>query len=810
MKKLMLVLALLATGSVHAKSVDERVEDLLKRMTLKEKASLSAGLDNMHSRAIPRLGIPELRMTDGPNGVRWDKTTAFPTGIVLAASWDLALADSMGKALARESKGRGRNVLLGPCININRHPFGGRNFESYGEDPWLTSRLGVTWVNALQAQGIGASTKHFAANNQETLRDTIDAKVDERSLREIYLPAFEAAVKEANTATIMVAYNRLNGAYCSANDILQNKILKDEWGFKGLVVSDWGATHEGAGAARGGLDLEMPGPGRFMGDKLVAEVEQGRLAESVVTEQARRILRVTLELGLMEKPSKEDASLVNTKENQAVARAIAEGGAVLLKNERQALPLDLTKIKRLAVVGPSAATARVGGGGSSQIAPPYAVSPLQGLRERLKGKVEILYAQGTEMDEEVETLPASALRDVKAEYFDNKELKGTAVLTRAEKRVNFDWGLKSPSSKIAKDNFSARIKGTLIAPVTGDLRLGCRGDDGYRLKLDGKLIVDNWTEHAAETKAGVVSVVKGKSYAFELEYFESAGDASISLGWQVPRDHSAEALAAAKAADAVLVFVGLSDHYESEGSDRKDFSLPGGQNELILAMTKVNKHVVVVMQSGSPVNVEPWIGQVGALLQAWFPGMEGGNALAALLVGDKNPSGKLPVTFPKRLVDVPSNNNFPGDGKIVRYEEGIFVGYRYYDTKNVEPRFAFGHGLSYTTFQYSDLNVVRKGTGATVTFTLKNTGSRAGAEVAQLYVSPPKSALPRPKHELKAFDKIKLEAGESRTVTLNLNERSFQYWSPAKAGWTADAGTYGLAIGSSSRDMRLNGNIQLP
>jgi beta-glucosidase len=806
---LALGLSLAAVAGAGSGAGEQRIEKLLKKMTLEEKARMTSGLDGMNSQAVARLKIPALRMTDGPNGVRWDKTTAFPTGIALAANWDAPMALAMGRALGREARGRGRDVLLGPCVNINRHPFGGRNFESYGEDPWLASRVAVAWVSGLQAQGVGASTKHFAANNQETLRDRIDTRVEERALREIYWPVFEAAVKEAGTLTVMAAYNRLNGEFCSANDLLLNQVLKKEWGFEGLVVSDWGATHAGAEAAAAGLDLEMPGPGEFMGAKLAVAVKNGSLKEAVLDGQVRRILRVMLRLGLLDQVPGEKPALVNSPENQACARAVAEGGAVLLKNEAGALPLDLAKIKRLAVVGPGAAVARTGGGGSSQISPPYAVSPLEGLRARLKGKVDILYAQGAARSDDVEAMPASALKNVQAEYFANTELKGAPTLKRAETQVDFDWGQASPGAGLPVDKFSVRYSGSFVAPKSGEISLGCRGDDGYRLKVNGKTVIENWSDHAAETRLARMKVEEGKSYPFELEYYENEGGAALTLGWRVDKDYVAEAIAAAKAADAVVVFVGLSDQFESEGMDRKDFSLPGGQNDLILSMAAANKRVIVVNESGSPVNVEPWIASVGALLQAWFPGMEGGNALAALLVGDKNPSGKLPVTFPKRLEDVPSFANFPGDSKTVSYKEGLFVGYRHYDSRQVEPRFEFGKGLSYTTFEYSGLSLARKGSVAVASFTLKNSGNREGAEVAQLYVRPPKSALPRPMQELKAFEKVALKPGESRAVSLVLNERSFQYWNPAKHAWVADAGSYGIQIGSSSRDLRLKGDWEL-
>ncbi|MES2202564.1 MAG: glycoside hydrolase family 3 N-terminal domain-containing protein, partial [candidate division FCPU426 bacterium] len=603
MKKIALLALLLALPPAlrpaAAEDNETKIEKLLKSMTYKEKASLTAGLDGMSTRPLKRVGVPPLLMSDGPNGVRWGKTTAFPTGIVLASSFDTALAHEMGAALSKELKGRGRQILLGPCININRHPFGGRNFESYGEDPYLTSRLAVAWIQGLQENGVGASVKHFAANNQETLRTSVNAVVDERVMREIYLPAFEAAVKEGGALTVMAAYNKLNGPYCSANPWLLNQVLKKEWGFQGLVVSDWGATHAGAAALQAGLDLEMPGPGEFMGERL-ADV---KLNEGQVTEAARRILRVLYKVGAFDKEPKEDESAVNTPAVQAVARKVAEGGTVLLKNQGGALPLEPGRVKKIAIIGPSAAIARSGGGGSSEINPPFAISPLQGMQERFKGSAEILYAQGSTLGDDLQAVPPKYLKDLHADYFDNVDLKGSPKFSRSEKILSHDWGQGSPAPGIAANNFSVRWKGTLVAPGTGVYRLGLRGDDGFRLKIDGKLFVEDWGNHAAETRALPLAMVKGQRYAFEVEFYESAGDASISFGWLVQNKLLEGAVAAAKAADAAVIFTGLSNQFESEGSDRIDFKLPEGQEEMILAVAKANPRTIVVILAGSPVSL---------------------------------------------------------------------------------------------------------------------------------------------------------------------------------------------------------------
>ena len=807
MKKTMLFAAFCAFTALApaAGDIEARVSGLLAKLTLEEKLTLTSGLDGFATRPIPRLGIPSVHMTDGPNGVRWgENATAFPTGIALAATWDQALVAEAGSLMAMEARGRGREVLLGPCINIARHPFGGRGFEGYGEDPYLTGRLAVAWINGLQAQGVGASLKHFAANNQETRRTSIDTIVEERVLREIYLPAFEAAVKEAKPATVMAAYNKLNGYHCSANSWLLNKVLKDEWGYQGVVVSDWGATHEGAGALEAGQDLEMPGPGDFMGPKLLADAKAGKLDPASIDKAASRMLRLIVSLGLMDgKAATENKRAVNTPAAQAVARRAATEGAVLLKNEGALLPFTKSKVKRLAIIGPSAASARVGGGGSSEVKPPYAIAPLQGLKEAYGKDVEIIYAEGASLGDDLKPVPASAWKELKAEYWDNAKLAGEPKLRRLEKALDYDWRQNAPDGSLPKDGFSAHWRGTLIAPGSGRYRQGLRGDDGYRLKVDGKPLLEDWSDHAAQTKAADIDFEAGKAYSVEVEFYENGGDASLQLGWLPPQDLLADAVAAAKKADAAIVFTGSSAQFESEGFDRSQFGLPPKQDELILAILAANPRTAVVLLTGSPVDMEAWVEKVPAVLQAWFPGLEGGNALADLISGKANPSGKLPLSFPKKLDDVPSNKNFPGSETTVRYSEGLMVGYRHFDTANIEPRFPFGHGLSYTHFTYSDLKAVSTPKGATLSFTLANEGALPGAEVPQVYIRPLKNKVVRPLQELKAFDRVLLKPGEKRLITLPLDDRAFSYWHPTQKAWTIDKGSYEIRVGASSRDVRL-------
>ncbi|HEU5403491.1 MAG TPA: glycoside hydrolase family 3 C-terminal domain-containing protein, partial [Terriglobales bacterium] len=704
-------------------SADARVTDLLKRMTLEEKATMLSGSGWMESAPIPRLGIPAIKMADGPMGVRsWlgssaitssanapvkVETTAFPAGIAMAATWDRNLVGREGQAIAQEVKALGRDMILGPTVNINRQPLWGRNFEAYGEDPFLAGQLAVAFVKTVQGEGVIPSVKHFAANNEEYERHRIDSIVDERTLHEIYLPAFQAAIQEGDAWNVMSAYNKLNGVHCAENAQLLHQILRDEFGFKGFVVSDWGSTYSTAGTVNAGMDLEMPGgepmkkwivnprtqqagngAGWLTADKVLAAVKAGQISESTLDANVGRILRVIFLSGIFDHRHSGGGE-VDTPAQRAIARQGATEGIVLLKNDNGLLPLDRSKIHSIAVIGPNAAVARTGGGGSSHVLPKFAVAPVDGIREVAGQSVRVSYAQGVGMEGE------------------------------------------NPSN----DTPDARTR--LLS----------------------------------------------------------------------------EAVDAARKADLAIVVVGRYSGNESEGFDMKTMDLPLGQDELIEAVEKANPRTVVVLNTGNPVTMTRWINRTPALLDMWYGGEEGGNALASVLFGDANPSGKLPVTFPKRFEDSPAFANYPGKDLKANYSEGIYVGYRYFDTKRIEPQFPFGFGLSYTTFAYSDLkaspaSVSGDGT-IEVSLRLRNTGSRSGAEVVQLYVHDGHSRLDRPIHELKGFERVELKPGESQTVQFKLDRAALSYWDPSSHRWTADPGKFEIEIGASSRDIRLRAPITL-
>ena len=694
--------------------LEKRVDDLLSRLTLEEKISILHADSKFTTAAIPRLGLPRRWLDDGPHGVRedigpdtWapagrtdDFSTAMPAGICLAATWNPDLGFSEGEAIGQEARARGKDIMLGPGVNILRTPLCGRNFEYLGEDPLLSGAMCSGYIRGEQSQDISSCVKHFALNNQEFDRGSINVEVDERALREIYLPAFKAAVQEAGVWSVMGAYNQLRGQHCCENDYLLNKILKDEWGFKGLVVSDWSGAHDTRECALNGLDLEM-GTDRKYNDFYLAQpyldlLKKGELPMAGLDEKVRRNLRVMIATHVLDAGRKTGS--LNTAAHQAVARRVAEEGIVLLKNENHLLPLEMKNLKTIAVIGENATRLQAHGGQSSEIKAFYEITPLAGILSQVDRQVSVTYAMGYDA-------PAASGR--------------------------------STRPKNAGEPFSAA----------------------------------------------------------EL---------------------ADRAVAAARAAD-VVIFVGGLNHdigLDCESRDRKDMKLPYGQDELISKIVAANPKTIVVLE-GTMVEMDAWLGQAPAVLQAWYPGMEGGNALAKVLFGDVNPSGKLPATFPKKLSDSPAHalGNYPGTNGTVTYAEGLLVGYRWFDARQIEPLFPFGFGLSYTTFEYSNLKLLPgDGTNAFMTaqFDLQNTGARAGAEVAQLYVHQNQPSLPRPDKELKGFKKIFLKPGEKQTVAIPLDKNSFAFYDPQQKMWVAEKDGFTIQIGRSSRQIELRADFQLP
>jgi beta-glucosidase len=804
-----------------AAPVEDRVNDLISKMTLEEKVDMLGGT-GFATKPNSRLGIPSLKMTDGPVGVRWGISTAFPASIMLAATWDTVLAGRYGRAIGREVKAKDRNEILGPCICINRVPQGGRNFESYGEDPYLDARIAVAYVKGVQSQHVAATVKHYVTNNQEWERGVINNKVGLRALYEIYLPAFKAAVEEGGAMAVMAAYNKVNGSYCSENKFLLTDVLKGEWKFNGLVMSDWGAVHSTLATANDGLDLEMP-TGEYQNkDSLLPLITQGKVKEATIDDRVRRILGVMFRLGLFDSSSTEKPN-ANDPAQQKVALDVARAGIILLKNENDILPLHMSALKSIAVIGPNAAVARTGGGGSSLVNAASAESPLDALKRMYGDSVKINYSVGVPM--QGETTPVSSeflspeggsvgARGLLGEYFTNETLSGEPALRRVDTTVDFDWGEGSPAPGIGVDSFSVRWSGQIHPTETGTYLITVATDDGVRLYIDNQLLVDNWTVHATEAKEVRYEMDAGKSYSIRMEYFENTGGASALLGWTTPsRNQLKEVVTLAKESDVALLFVGDSKFQESEGIDRPSIALPDNQIELINAVAKANPKTVVILEAGAQVTMEDWINNVHGLMDAWYPGQEGAQAIVEALAGTIDPSGKLPVTIPRRWEDCSAYGSYPGLNEEEDYSDGILVGYRHFDTKNIPVRYPFGYGMSYTKFEVSGLRVTAvpgdEKNKYDVTVDVKNAGDVAGAEVVQVYVHDDSAQVLRPTKELKAFTKIFLQPKEKKRVSMRLTNASFAYYDDVKRGWATSKGMYEILVGTSSRDLPLKETLRL-
>jgi beta-glucosidase len=805
---------------------EKQISDWLSRLTLEEKVQFLRGDDQFSSRGNKRLGIPGIKMADSPQGVRAGGTaTMFPSPVAMAATWDTDLIERVGNALGAELRAKGSDMLLGPCVNIHRSPLGGRNSESFGEDPLLASKITVAYIKGVQSQSVAACVKHFAANNIETRRLYLDVEADARFLHEIEFPAFRAAVQEAGTLAVMASYNKVNGEYSWANRTLLDDVLRKEWGYKGIVVSDWGAEWmlpipaNLLASTRAGLDIHMPN-GWAYGEPLIAAVKQGQVSEQTIDEMVRRVMRVTLRLNLIKDTHTPDPDKVNTLEHQALAREVAARSIVLLKNTRGLLPLDRASLKSIAVIGPNADVAPLGDRGSANVPTPYTVSPLQGLRNKLSDAVAIHFARGYAIDDFKPMADGALLPDqihgdrgLRAEYFANKDLSERPVVVRTDRQVDKQIDVPE-AARDAKGYFSARwsgklMPGKLVSPGASHAKilfLGLRGSGGKSsLYLDDHLLIENTTGDVSVVKSARVDLMPGHPRELRLELTDAKRGTTLELlSASASPNPFKEAVAAAGASDVAVIFAGLNTDDEGEGMDRFNMNLPGLQDELIQAVSRANPRTVVVLFSGTPNRMTSWVNQVPAVVQAWYPGMEGGNALAEVLLGDINPSGKLPVTFGRRREDYADFPNFPGKNDRVRYAESIFVGYRHFDKDKIAPLYPFGHGLSYTNFAYGNLNVRRvgKGTDFEASVDLKNAGKREGSEVLQLYIGNPIARLPRPPQELRAFDKVRLKPGETTRVVLHFDQSALSYYDPAKSAWTFEPGKYEIRVGSSSRDIR--------
>ncbi|MGW2365951.1 glycoside hydrolase family 3 protein [Streptomyces sp. NPDC001667] len=811
------------------------VDAALRALGLDDKARLLAGDGMWTLPALPGIGLRALVMSDGPvgvRGVRWsagDPSLALPSPTALAATWDPGLARRAGRVLAQEARRKGVHLLLAPTVNLHRSPLGGRHFEAYSEDPHLTAEIGTGYVRGVQDGGVGATLKHFVANDAETERFTVDNRVPGRALRELYLAPFEAIVANARPWAVMAAYNQVNGVTMTENHHLQHEVLRGEWGFDGCTVSDWLAARDTVRAIRGGLDIAMPGPRTVYGPALAAAVRAGEVPEALVDAAVRRVLLLAARAGVLDGAPPAVTRPPAPLDGAALARETARRSFVLVRNEavregERALPIDPARIRRLALLGGAARDARILGGGSAQVFPAHVVSPLDGLRAALPDGV-LAYAVGADPD----TGPTVAgegfrlvavCRDADGRVLGREEMADGAV----------QWTGDLPDGVPYAALHTVEATGTFTPRASGPHSFGTRGTGGFRLTVDGRVLFDGTQATGpdadpfeaflgAPVTRGELPLEEGKPVDISLAYtVTKPANAPIeavafSLLHREPRrDPDAlldEAVAVAAGADAAVVVVATTERVESEGFDRTTLALPGRQDELVARVAAVNPRTVVVVNSGAPVEL-PWRDDVAAVLLGWFPGQEAGAALADVLLGADEPGGRLPTTWPARLADAPVTEVDPREGELA-YEEGVFIGYRAWEKVRAVPAYAFGHGLGYTDWSYEALDIRSEGTDAPVaTVRVRNTGTRFGREVVQVYLAAPRGGeVERPARRLAGFASLEAEPGQTAEAAIALDPRAFHVWDEAAAAWRRLPGTYIAEAGRSIADRRLTAPVRI-
>ena len=805
------------------------IDQIIKTLTLDEKVSLLSGFNSWYTNKIEKKNIPSIKMSDGPNGVRGDSNSGkssacFPCAISIGSTWDLSLIKDIGVALGEEAQAKDVDVLLGPTINIHRHPLGGRHFESFSEDPFLTGKIATNYVQGVQSKNIAACLKHFVGNDTEYERHSISSNIDAQTLREIYLLPFEMGIKEGNAKVVMSAYNKLNNIFCSSHQDLLIKILKEEWGFDGYVVSDWGAALETIENANGGLDLEMPGPSNVWGKALIDAVEASEVSEKLIDDKVKRILTVAEFSNRFQKPQIKAEQAIDQPKHRLLLRKAAADGMVLLKNEGS-LPLK-KNIKKLAVIGPNALEAQIIGGGSASLRPHYQIHPLEAVQERLGHETEILYSKGCHTHKYLPKINEELMEEKDGflvEYFDGNQFDKNLILEEhltGSKFWVFEGFAKDVISKEERPDISVRFSCTYKPDISGLHEFEIFGIGKCRLLIDGNELIDNWTSmdpgeafftFGSASKKGVINLQKGEAYKIEVQYKFEGSFPAVYIGCQAPDevDIFQEALETASTADEVILIVGTNSDWETEGNDRADFNLPANQNKLIEAILEANQNTVVVINTGSPIHM-PWEKKAKAIIQTWFAGQEFGNALVDILSGEVNPSGKLATTFPVKIEDTPAYKNYPGKNLQMNYDEKLLVGHRWYEANSMKPLFCFGHGLSFTSFNYQNLEVTT-GSDFVVTckFEIQNTGDISGLEIAQCYVGFASPLPGEPYKTLQGFVKEEIGANELKKVEIKLGPRNFSFWSVETNTWQIREGSYQILIGSSSENILLQANINL-
>nr|WP_320144629.1 glycoside hydrolase family 3 protein [uncultured Cohaesibacter sp.] len=796
------------------------LDALLDAMTLEEQVSLLSGASFWRTASIERLGVPAIKVTDGPNGARGEdfsggvRSAAYPVAIALAASWNPDLVEEIGQDLAHEARSKGARVLLAPTVNMHRNPLNGRNFECFSEDPLLASTMAVAYIKGVQSEGVAATIKHFIGNECEYERRTTSSQIDEKTLREIYFPPFEAAVKEADVACVMTAYNALNGTHTSQNRWLLDEILRKDWGFDGVVMSDWTATHSTVEALEAGLDLEMPGPAKHRGEKLVQAVRDGLLDPDLVRKAARRILALGARVGAKLEDEQTQERAEDRPHTRALIRRAGAESAVLLKNENL-LPVASKSALRIAVIGPNAARATMFGGGSAQINAHYAVTPLEGIRAAFP-LARIDYALGCPGDRYVPLIK----QPVQIRFFQNTDLSGDPVLEQEGERSEFKWfGPVAP--QVDHQAFSARLRCVYVPQETGNYEVGLMSAGTSRLSIDGKPVLEAWESwergysyfgHGCAERRANVRLEAGCSYEIEVDY--ACGDGltttlkAVRFGLRAPSDCGslAQAVAMAREADLVVLVAGLNDDWETEAEDRASLDLPAAQNDLIEAVARENARTLVVMQSGSPVTM-PWADKVPAILQLWYPGQECGNALGDILSGKAEPAGRLPQSFPAVGEDLSPMTDRPKPHDAIVYSERAHIGYRGFQARGTRPQFPFGHGLGYGQIELVGSEIADSPDGQSALsalVTLVNHGDLGGSEVVQLYLKGETETV----SGLAAYAKVHLEPGETKTVSITVPLRAFQRWSEQNGQWHLNNDRFSLSIGTSSEKLCFHHTIE--
>ena len=809
------------------------IKKLLNDLTLKEKILLLSGFDAWHTNKVERLDIPSIKMSDGPNGVRGNgnsgkSSACFPSAISLGSTWNMGLINRLGLELGEESKAKDVDVLLGPTINIHRHPLGGRHFESFSEDPYLTGRIAVEYVNGVQTKNVAACLKHFVGNDTEFERYTISSNIDEKTLREIYLLPFEMAVKQANAKVVMSAYNKLNNIYCSSHKELLINILKNEWSFDGYVVSDWGAARETIENANGGLDLEMPGPAKNWGELLENAVNDGKVSIEEINDKVGRILHVAEFTNRFNNPDiKPEESNDNDKQRELLKEA-AQEGMVLLKNNHL-LPLK-DNLQSIGIIGPNAKHAQIIGGGSAHLQAYHESHPLEAFKNKIGSKVDIKYSKGCHT---YKYLPAFKKDLIESgsnknnqfliEYFNTANGNKKLISQEYALKSKF-WALegfaKDIIAKEERPDIFVKFSCNFLPDISGDHEFEIFAIGKSKLFIDGKQLIDNWTNPKpgdAFFALGTESIrkdtylEKGKKYRIEIDYKFEGNFPAIYIGCKTPDKINLfdEALNIAKDVDQVVMIVGTNSDWETEGNDRTDFNLPSDQNKLIDAVLNVNPNTIIVLNTGSPIKM-PWINKASSIIQTWYAGQEFGNALVDIITGDVNPSGKLPTTFPINIEDTPAFKSYPGKDLQMNYEEKNLIGYKWYDKKNISTLYPFGHGLSYTEFKYSKLVISNIGENKiSCKFILKNIGPVSGSEISQCYVGYQCKDKSEPIKKLQGFDKSFLNSQEAKEIEIILNPNNFRAWDIIKKEWVIRKGSYKVYIGSSSEDIHLSEHIKL-